>query len=80
MSTYKYDDPTLDNIAFLLAVMHDPSVALDQRIRVAECLIKLGYGDIAHPPRAAVIYRFADFHPEPATDESPKEPAHDIAA
>jgi hypothetical protein len=70
MTTHKYDNPTLNNVQFLFAVMHDPLVSLDQRVRAAECLIKLGYGDLPAKREPAVVYRFADYQPVEADDDS----------
>jgi hypothetical protein len=36
MADHAYDDPNILALEFLLAVMHDPSVALDDRLRAAE--------------------------------------------
>jgi hypothetical protein len=60
MTKHAYDNPSLNNVQFLFAVMHDASVALEQRMRAAETLIELGYGDLPGERPPAIIYHFAD--------------------
>jgi hypothetical protein len=44
--THLYNDPSLGALAFLRAVMHDPSASLHHRMRAAELLMGLGQGHI----------------------------------
>jgi hypothetical protein len=71
-SRHRYDNASIDSVQFLYAVMHDPAVPLEERIKAAGILIELGFGD--HQPRGepAVIYRFADYQPhgEAADDKT----------
>ena len=76
MPQHAYDDPTIDDIEFMLAVRKDPTMALAVRMDAAVWLIKMGYGDIAYIRPPTIIYRFADYV-DPVNN---KEPADDVAA
>jgi hypothetical protein len=69
MTQHAYDDPTLNSIQFLFAVMHDPLADLDDRIRAANALLQTDYAELPGERPPAVIYRIADYRPE-AEDDS----------
>jgi hypothetical protein len=60
---HKYDDPTLSSVGFLFAVMHDPSLPIEDRLEAAKNLIDIGYGDLSAERPPAILYQIADFRP-----------------
>jgi hypothetical protein len=44
--SHPYNDPSLGPLAFLRAVMHDPSASLHHRMRAADILMSIGQGHI----------------------------------
>lgn len=55
MSNHQYDNPGLLPKEWLLAVMHDPSVCITTRIKVAEELLRLWPHPHQYVPPALVI-------------------------
>jgi hypothetical protein len=54
---HKYDGPKLSPKEFLLAVVHDPTVALEHRIVAAAKVMPLLDAGDAQPPYSGITYQ-----------------------
>jgi hypothetical protein len=56
---HAYNDPSLSPLQFLLAVLHDPTVDMDDRIKAAEA----AFPYVSTNPHQASVQRWEDLDP-----------------
>jgi hypothetical protein len=88
MSDHEYDDPNLTPLQFLLAVMHDHSVDINDRIKAAEYACPYvpqhtgpRWEDLDPMDRTVIVVRATEFTTEPVrqyTGSRPNDLVHRI--